>query len=419
MKVLLLIHFLSFFVFLVIAQKDQNETSIGSLCTKAKTEVNQELDTLCDLLNKSHGKEQIMTPSSAKDSKENKVKPSQSHVWGYGILCVTIISFMSVIGVSFLPLMSKWFYEYLLTVFIGLAVGSLSGSALFHLIPSAFRLADVTVNHSYLEVSLVIWSGIYLFFLIERFLKIFMESQNRKKALELGHTHQPFCSEDEEPKNEGRCSGNIPTQEVYDNSKAAMRASFGHMERPDNSEYRPTVETIHSLEKSNHGSKIATVAWMIIFGDGVHNFIDGLSIGAAFSESILTGISISAAVLCEEFPHELGDFAVLLKSGMNMRQAMVYNFLSACTCYIGLILGILLGEMHIGNQYIFAAAGGMFLYIALVDMVPELNATLDQLSKQSAKSAFTVFLLQNIGILTGIFSLFILAKFQDKIQIDF
>ena len=100
-------------------------------------------------------------------------------------------------------------------------------------------------------------------------------------------------------------------------------------------------------------------------------------------------------------------------------QAMVYNFLSACTCYIGLILGILLGEMHIGNQYIFAAAGGMFLYIALVDMVPELNATLDQLSKQSAKSAFTVFLLQNIGILTGIFSLFILAKFQDKIQIDF
>ena len=77
---------------------------------------------------------------------------------------------------------------------------------------------------------------------------------------------------------------------------------------------------VQGLEKSNHGSKIATVAWMIIFGDGVHNFIDGLSIGAAFSESILTGISISAAVLCEEFPHELGDFAVLLKSGMNMRQ---------------------------------------------------------------------------------------------------
>ena len=49
-----------------------------------------------------------------------------------------------------------------------------------------------------------------------------------------------------------------------------MRASFGHMERPDNSEYRPTVETIRGIEKSNRGSKIATVAWMIIFGGDSH-----------------------------------------------------------------------------------------------------------------------------------------------------
>ena len=72
---------------------------------------------------------------------------------------------------------------------------------------------------------------------------------------------------------------------------------------------RPTVENVKSLEGPGGGSTIATVAWMIIFGDGIHNFIDGLSIGAAFSESILTGISVSVAVMCEEFPHELGDFA--------------------------------------------------------------------------------------------------------------
>lgn len=144
---------------------------------------------------------------------------------------------------------------------------------------------------------------------------------------------------------------------------------------------------------------IATVAWMIIFGDGLHNFIDGLSIGAAFNESIWTGVSISVAVLCEELPHELGnflkidlklkekliksrhvfilifkyvmssgDFAVLLNAGMSMRQAVTYNFLSACTCYIGMAVGILLGEVQ-ASSYIFALAGGMFLYISLVDMV--------------------------------------------------
>jgi zinc transporter 14 len=103
---------------------------------------------------------------------------------------------------------------------------------------------------------------------------------------------------------------------------------------------------------------------------------------------------------------------------MTVRQAMVYNFLSACTCYLGLFLGIMVGEMHMGNQYIFAAAGGMFLYIALVDMVPEMNATMDQMSKIGVRNAMLVFLLQNIGILSGIVSLFVLAKFQDDIHIE-
>merc|ERR550519_2064658 len=127
---------------------------------------------------------------------------------------------------------------------------------------------------------------------------------------------------------------------------------------------------------------------MIIFGDGIHNFIDGLSIGAAFSDSILTGISVSVAVLCEEFPHELGDFAVLLNAGMSMKQAMMYNFLSACTCYLGLILG----ELEGSSSYIFGLAGGMFLYISLVDMMPELNEAVETASKTSVKDALTVFL---------------------------
>ena len=94
---------------------------------------------------------------------------------------------------------------------------------------------------------------------------------------------------------------------IYQQSQSAIRASFGHIDRP-HPQGRPTVENVKILEGGGRGT-IATVAWMIIFGDGIHNFIDGLSIGAAFSESILTGISVSVAVLCEEFPHELGDFA--------------------------------------------------------------------------------------------------------------
>ncbi len=65
----------------------------------------------------------------------------------------------------------------------------------------------------------------------------------------------------------------------------------------------------------------------------------------------------------------LGDFAILLNAGMSFRFALLCNFLSACTCYIGLIVGINIGELTSGGQWIFAIAGGMFLYISFVDMV--------------------------------------------------
>jgi len=362
------------------------------------------------------------------------IKPTPQEVWGYGVLCVSLISLTSVVGVTIMPVMTKLFYSRLLSVLIGLAVGSLSGSAVFHLIPSAFRLAEVSFypHHSYLDISLTIWLGIYLFFLLERFLKIFMEYKSRLQ----GHSHpvQPQellkltvdptdkletngtkCGKPENdatPGLQAECGMSAQdSQDLYKQSRPAIRASFGHMDKPHPIS-RPTVDSVKNLTA---GNRIATVAWMVIFGDGIHNFIDGLSIGAAFSESILTGISVSMAVLCEEFPHELGDFAVLLNAGMSMKEALLYNFLSACTCYLGLILGILLGELDV-NIYIFGLAGGMFLYISLVDMVPEMNESLDTASKTSVGSALAVFFLQNLGILAGIVCLYTLARFQDNIS---
>ena len=64
-----------------------------------------------------------------------------------------------------------------------------------------------------------------------------------------------------------------------------------------------------------------------------------------------------------------GDFAVLLNAGMTYKAAMGFNFLSACSCYLGLIVGLLLGYSTSAVKWIYALAGGMFVYIALVDMV--------------------------------------------------
>jgi len=108
---------------------------------------------------------------------------------------------------------------------------------------------------------------------------------------------------------------------------------------------------------------------MIIMGDGLHNFTDGMAIGAAFAENIAGGFSTSLAVFCHELPHELGDFAILMKAGMSVKSAVYYNLLTGVLSFIGMIFGIAFGQSQDMAQWMFAVAAGLFIYIALVDMV--------------------------------------------------
>lgn len=119
---------------------------------------------------------------------------------------------------------------------------------------------------------------------------------------------------------------------------------------------------------------ISSVAWMVIFGDGIHNLADGLAIGAAFADGAMSGFSTSVAVLCHELPHEIGDFAMLLKAGMTIKQAVFYNILSSVLAFIGMLAGLALGNIGHFSSWMFAATAGIFLYVALVDMMPELSS---------------------------------------------
>lgn len=161
---------------------------------------------------------------------------------------------------------------------------------------------------------------------------------------------------------------------------------------------------------------VAALAWMVIMGDGLHNFSDGLAIGAAFTEGLSSGLSTSVAVFCHELPHELGDFAVLLKSGMTVRQAILYNVLSAMMAYLGMITGILIGHYAESvSTWIFALTAGLFMYVALVDMVPEM------LHNDAGDHGFShcgFFLLQNAGILLGFSIMLLIALFEHKIHLN-
>lgn len=172
----------------------------------------------------------------------------------------------------------------------------------------------------------------------------------------------------------------------------------------------------HDIQFKEGDSVIGTVAWMIIFGDGLHNFIDGVSIGASFTESIMGGLSISLAVIFEEFPHELGDIAILISAGMSVKQALVYNLLSAITCYIGFVIGVLFGNLNENIEpIIFALAAGMFIYISISCMIPDMKQAMDNGLQVSLKNGLEIFFLQILGVFSGLVIMYMMAVHGDKL----
>uniref|UniRef100_A0A667WHS1 Zinc transporter ZIP4-like n=2 Tax=Myripristis murdjan TaxID=586833 RepID=A0A667WHS1_9TELE len=147
---------------------------------------------------------------------------------------------------------------------------------------------------------------------------------------------------------------------------------------------------------------------MITIGDGIHNFADGLAIGAAFSLSWRSGLATSVAVLCHELPHELGDFAILLHSGLSVRRALLLNVGSAMTSFVGLYIALSVATDLATKQWIAAVTAGLFLYVGLADM-------LSTMVHSSNKRPWLMFLLQNIGLLSGWAILLLLSLFEDKI----
>ncbi len=115
-------------------------------------------------------------------------------------------------------------------------------------------------------------------------------------------------------------------------------------------------------------------AVMNLVGDGVHNFIDGIVIGASYLASIPLGLATTAAVLLHEIPQEIGDFGVLLHGGFSKGRALFMNFLLALTSVLGALVVFAIGAKVDGIlPFAIAFAGGSFLYIAGSDLIPELH----------------------------------------------
>lgn len=125
-------------------------------------------------------------------------------------------------------------------------------------------------------------------------------------------------------------------------------------------------------------------AYMNLFGDAVHNLIDGLIVGGSFVASFPLGIATTLAVIFHEIPQELGDFGVLIHGGFSKKKALWFNLLTALTAVFGTILALVVGStLENLTPLLISFAAGNFIYIAGSDLIPELRKDEANLKKSA------------------------------------
>lgn len=122
------------------------------------------------------------------------------------------------------------------------------------------------------------------------------------------------------------------------------------------------------------GAAARPVGPMIVFGDGLHNFVDGVLIAAAFMQDTALGIATATAVIAHEIPQEVGDFMVLLAAGYSRARALLLNALSGAAMLVGGVAGyLLLQQVQGAIPWLLALSAASFIYIAVADLVPALQ----------------------------------------------
>ncbi len=121
-----------------------------------------------------------------------------------------------------------------------------------------------------------------------------------------------------------------------------------------------------------HGDVIHPVAMSNLVGDGLHNLLDGSLIGASYLVSPTVGLATTIAVVLHEIPQELGDFGILVHSGVEPKRALRLNLLTGSMAVVGAVLALLSGDA-LSEELLLPVAAGAFIYIASTDLLPELH----------------------------------------------
>lgn len=302
----------------------------------------------------------------------------------YAFLSALIVSVVSLIGIASFSL-NEVRMQKATNLLVSLAAGAMLGNALLHLLPHSLEYASLT-NQSQIVHQHQPASG--------------DPSQSPGKAEhdehEHGHHHHPLLGghahhghEHAHGHDHDHDHDALPSQPESDHDHTDSVTT------PDDHEHshdHPGLGvaalilagllgmlafdfTLLSYGRSQN-SGIKPVGYLVLLSDGLENFLDGLVIGTAYLISVPLGIATTLAVFAHEIPIEMGDFAVLVKSGFNRKKALLLNFLSGLVSVLGVAIALFAGNLVPSfAAYATPIAAGAFLYLAGTALLPQIRDT--------------------------------------------
>jgi zinc and cadmium transporter len=258
------------------------------------------------------------------------------------IILVTLVSgVLSVLAAGLFLALPGRQREAALPHLVSFATGALLGAALLALIPHAVLGAGSERVH---EVGIALIAGIALFFVLEKFLL-------------WRHCHDDHCD---------------------------THTVGGHLHGHEHG---------HNHQQVHDDARRKASGSLVLVGDALHNVLDGVLIAAAFLTDVHLGIVTALAIMAHEIPQEVGNFAVLLHSGMSRQRALLMNLVTSLTAVIGGVIGYVALEKSLAAlPFALAVAASSLLYVAVADLIPGLHRKIDP------RSSVTQVVLIGLGI---------------------
>ncbi|PAA92634.1 hypothetical protein BOX15_Mlig027432g1 [Macrostomum lignano] len=329
-------------------------------------------------------------------------------VYIYGTISVTVISLLSCLGCLLVACHRAVCYRHMLLFLVELAVGSLVGEALLHLLPTVVQngLHGGHGEHGEEEhheegggvpenfVKLVAAAGTLCILHAIDTASVVAGVDN--------HGH------DSEVPTEGQAYS-VSTADAEAVEQVPSSATAARSEKPTTfgfiQQSQVSLRELFRKPKRCLSSPIRLCLFVMV-SDALHNFADGVAIGAGFAIGDADGLRLSLSIGLHELAHELADFAVLLSCGFSVRGALAINLACTVTAYVGLYVAVPLADASTEAQvWILAVASGMFLYIALVTMTNLVRRSYRPKSK-------TAFFVGNLGLLCGFLSVIAISMYE-------